>query len=199
MKAMPFVLASGSPRRSELLRQLGLPFQVQISHVPEITVSAEHLAPHEICLANAAAKARAVAARRPDALVLGADTEVALGSRVLGKPRHRREAAAFLAALAGRTHQVITGVCLVCAEHRFRRSFAVTSHVTFHPLTPAQIAAYLRRVDPLDKAGAYAVQEEGHRIIEALDGSLTNVIGLPLAALRDELERLPKSLRLRGR
>lgn len=84
-----------------------------------------------------------------------------------------------------------------CAARRFRRSFAVTTSVTFHPLTPAAIAAYLRGVNPLDKAGAYAVQDDGERIIEALDGSLTNVVGLPLAALRDELARLPEGLRLR--
>ena len=202
MKATPLVLASGSPRRAGLLRQLGLPFRVVVSRVPEIAVDADHLAPHEICLGNAAAKARAVAARYPGALVLGADTEVALGARVLGKPRNRREAARFLAALASRTHQVITGVCLICTACGFRRSFAVTTHVTFHPLTPARIAAYLRRVNPLDKAGAYAVQESGEDIIEALDGSLTNVVGLPLAALRDELARLPRGLQLppaRGR
>lgn len=197
MKTTPLVLASGSPRRAELLRQLGLPFRVEVSQAPELSASSLHLAPHEICLGNAAAKARAVATRFPDALVLGADTEVALDERVLGKPRSRREAAAFLATLAGRTHQVLTGVCLVCAAHRFRRSFAVTTHVTFHPLTAAQIAAYLRRVNPLDKAGAYAVQECGERIIEAIEGSLTNVVGLPLAALRYELSRLPSRIRLR--
>jgi septum formation protein len=197
MKTSLLVLASGSPRRAELLRQLDLPFRVEVPQVSELTVSADHLAPHEICLANAAAKARAVAARLPDALVIGADTEVALGARVLGKPRSRREAAGFLASLSGRTHQVITGVCLICAARRFRRSFAVTTGVTFHPLTPAAIAAYLRGVNPLDKAGAYAVQDDGERIIEALDGSLTNVVGLPLAALRDELARLPEGLRLR--
>lgn len=154
-----------------------------------------HLAPREICLANAAAKARAVAARYPAALVLGADTEVALDERVLGKPRNRREAARFLRLLSGRTHQVITGVCLMSLGHRYRRSFAETTHVTFHPLADGQIKDYLDRINPLDKAGAYAVQEAGERIIEALRGSLTNVVGLPVEALRRALAELPEALR----
>ncbi len=185
MKPLPLILASASPRRSSLLRQLGFPFEVDVPDVVEIAEGP--LAPHEICLANAAAKARAVAQRRPDALVLGADTEVALGVRVFGKPRDLREAAAFLRALAGRTHQVITGICLIHAREGFRRSFAETTHVLFHPLEDRQIADYLGRVSPLDKAGAYAVQESGESVIEAIHGSLTNVVGLPLAALRQAL------------
>ena len=195
MKPPILVLASSSPRRRELLRQLGHTFRIQDSRTAEIV--AEHLAPHEICLVNAAAKARAVARRFPAALVLGADTEVALGTRVFGKPRNRREAAAFLRALAGRTHQVITGVCLLCAARGLRRSFVETTHVTFHPLTDRQIAAYLRLVHPLDKAGAYAVQEQGQLLIERIDGSLTNVVGLPLGPLRLALAALPAELRPR--
>jgi septum formation protein len=196
MKVLTLILASASPRRAELLRQVGLKFLVKRPSVPEI--NAEHLAPHEICLANAAAKARDVARRFPEDLVLGADTEVAIGARVFGKPRNRREAAEFLKALSGRTHQVITGVCVMCVAHRFRRSFAVTTDVTLQPLTEAQIRAYLRRVDPRDKAGAYAAQEGGEQIIEAVHGSLTNVVGLPLAAVRQTLLELPPSLRPPG-
>jgi septum formation protein len=195
MKRVTLVLASASPRRKGLLQQLGYPFRVEVPAAEE--VASRHLAPHEICLGNAAAKARQVARLFPNALVIGADTEVALGTRVFGKPRHRREAAAFLRALAGRTHQVITGVCLLCHSLRFRRSFAETTHVTFHPLSDRQIAAYLRQVDPLDKAGAYAVQDGGEQLIEAIDGSLTNVIGLPLGALRETLGDLPRRLRPR--
>lgn len=195
MSAHPLILASASPRRVELLRHLGLRFRVLASAVPE--VAADHLAPREICLANAAAKARAVAARHPGSLVIGADTEVALGTRVFGKPRSRREARGFLEALADRTHQVITGVCLMCVARRYRRSFAVTTDVTFQPLTRRQIDAYLSEVDPLDKAGAYAIQAGGERIIESIDGSLTNVVGLPLGALRSALNALPAGLRPR--
>jgi septum formation protein len=145
------ILASASPRRVELLKLLGIPFRVEAADITEI--AGAHLAPREICLANAAAKARAVAGRWPDRLVIGADTEVALGTQVFGKPASRREAARFLETLSGRSHQVITGVCLMCAGHRFRYSFAESTRVTFHPLTSRQIAAYLRQVDPLDKAG----------------------------------------------
>lgn len=194
MRAPLLLLASASPRRAELLRQLGLRFRAVTAEVPE--VSPGHLTPHEICLANAAAKARAVAHRHPAALVLGADTEVAIGTRVLGKPANRRQAALFLRLLAGHTHQVITGVCLCCTQLKFRRSFVETTHVTFQPLSDQQIRSYLRRVDPLDKAGAYAVQEGGHWVIESIMGSLTNVVGLPLEALRENLRHLPKALRL---
>ncbi|MBL9139532.1 MAG: septum formation protein Maf [Verrucomicrobiales bacterium] len=196
MSAPCLILASASPRRVELLRQLGLRFRVQASAVPE--VAAGHLAPREICLANAAAKARAVAVENPGCLVLGADTEVALGTRVFGKPTSRREAREFLEILANRTHQVITGVCLMCVSGRYRRSFAVTTDVTFQPLTRKQIDAYLREVEPLDKAGAYAIQAGGERIIESIDGSLTNVVGLPLGALRTALAALPEALRPDG-
>jgi septum formation protein len=193
MKAGLLLLASASPRRVELLRQLEIPFRVELPKVTE--VMPEHLAPHEICLANAAAKARSVAARFPEHLVLGADTEVALGARVFGKPRHRREAADYLRALAGRTHQVITGVCLLCADQHFRVSFAETTHVTFRPLSEKMIGAYLRKVDPRDKAGGYAVQEGGEQIIEAIEGSLSNVVGLPLAAVCEALKDVPAGLR----
>ena len=184
----PLILASGSPRRAALLKTLGLRFRVVVSSAPEVAPG--HLVPREICLANAVAKAGVVARRHPGSLVLGADTEVALGLRVFGKPANRREAATFLRALSGRTHEVITGVCLVCPERGIRHAFAETTRVTFHPLTDAQIRTYLAKVDPLDKAGAYAVQESGETIIESIEGSLTNVVGLPLGALRRVLAGL---------
>jgi septum formation protein len=193
MNSPVLILASASPRRADLLRQLGLRFRIEPSHIPE--TSAHHLAPHEICLANAAAKARKVSQRFPNHLVLGADTEVALGTRVFGKPRSLAQAAEFLRALAGRTHQVITGVCLICAAEHFRISFAESTHVILQPLTPAQIAAYLRRVRPIDKAGAYAVQKDPELIIEGVLGSYTNVVGLPLASLREALKQVPSNLR----
>ena len=193
MNALRLILASASPRRSELLRKLDIPFTVHVSNTPEFSSQHSHLTPREICLANANAKARAVAREYPDSLVLGADTEVALGNRVFGKPRSKRQAAAFLRDLSGHTHQVITGVCLLCLQHRFRRSFTETTHVTFHPLSNRDIARYLDAVHALDKAGAYAIQEHGAWIIEHLEGSLSNVVGLPLAALQRALDPLPKT------
>lgn len=188
------ILASASPRRQFLLQRLGLSFRVEVSAAAES--ASGHLTPRENCLANAGAKARAVAQRFPEALVIGADTEVALGNAVFGKPRDLREAALFLTRLAGRTHEVITGVSLVCAKAHYRVSFAEITRVTFHPLTKAQIAAYVRAVRTLDKAGAYAVQERGEELIEAIQGSLTNVVGLPLGALRRALEAAPEGVRL---
>ncbi len=189
MKPSRLILASASPRRSMLLRQLGVRFRVEIADIAEAAPG--HLVPREICLANASAKARAVSLRFPGSWVIGADTEVALGTRVFGKPRNLREAAAFLQELSGKTHQVITGVCVRRGSDGFVGAFAETTQVTFHPLTRRQILDYLRRVNPLDKAGAYAIQEGGEEIVESIEGSLTNVVGLPLGRLRRLLEQLP--------
>lgn len=186
--AAEWILASASPRRAMLLRQLGVRFRVETASVEEVAPG--HLTPREICLANATAKAKAVSRRYPDGWIIGADTEVALGAQVFGKPRDRVEAARFLRLLSGRTHQVITGVCLVRGAGGVVLSFAETTQVTFHPLTEGQIERYHARVDPLDKAGAYAVQDGGEEIIEAIVGSLTNVVGLPLGALRRAMARL---------
>ncbi len=188
-----FILASASPRRRELLSRVLADYAVVVSDIPEPPDPA--LAPRDLCLRNARAKAGAVARLHPHALVLGADTEVALDGCVFGKPADLREAAEFLRRLAGRTHEVITGLCLRRADPDFERLSTEVTLVTFQPLTDARIADYLQRIQPLDKAGAYAVQEHGDRLIEAIQGSLTNVIGLPLGLLRRELEALPDSLR----
>jgi septum formation protein len=128
-----------------------------------------------------------VAKRHPDALVIGADTLVCLGTRLFGKPSSVKEAALMLRALSGQTHTVVTGVCLLHLRNHRQRVFAETSFVTFHPLSSPRIEAYLKRVDALDKAGAYAIQESGEVLVENVVGSLSNVIGLPLARLREEL------------
>lgn len=185
----PLVLASASPRRAELLRQAGMAFRVEVSGVPE--PAAGHFTPRELCLANASRKANAVAGRFPAHVVLGADTEVALGRRVFGKPRDRAEAADFLAALAGRAHEVITGVALVQRRPAVLRAFTVVTRVKFLPLSAAQIADYLARIEPCDKAGAYAVQEHGELIIEQVEGPLSNVVGLPVERVLAELEQWP--------
>ncbi|HMO63801.1 MAG TPA: Maf family protein [Verrucomicrobiota bacterium] len=183
------ILASASPRRAELLREAGVPFRVEASGAPE--PAAEFFTPREFCLANATRKACAVAARFPAHVVLGADTEVALGRRVFGKPRDADEAAAFLADLAGRTHEVITGVALVQRRPAVRRAFTVVTRVKFRPLAATDIAAYLARIEPRDKAGGYAIQEHGERIVEAVEGPLSNVIGLPVERVLAELEQWP--------
>src|ERR1700744_5023917 len=137
----PLILASASPRRAELLRQLELKFEVMPSDATE--VFDEHLSPLELCQLNAHRKNRAVAKKNPDALVLGADTLVFLEREIFGKPRDLAEAHRMLLRLQGRTHQVITGVCLLHLRTHQERIFAVSTDVTFHPLTEDQIPRYL--------------------------------------------------------
>lgn len=184
------ILASVSPRRAELLRQLGRPFAVKPAKIREVTGG--FLTPRECVLLNAIRKARSVARKYPSTLVIGADTEVCLGAKVFGKPRNRREAARMLTALQGRTHEVITAVCLIEAKARRQRVFTVRTLVTFRRLSQPAIAAYLRQIDPLDKAGAYAIQEHGASIVKRIEGSFSNVVGLPMEQLRSILSRWSK-------
>ncbi|MBI3881664.1 MAG: septum formation protein Maf [Verrucomicrobia bacterium] len=185
--ALPLLLASASPRRAELLRAAGLEFTVLTGQTDE--VQPEHLSPTETAMINAYRKARTVAKRQPDALVLGADTVVALGTRLFAKPATRAAAEAMLGELQGKIHKVVTGVCLIQQRAHRQRTFATVTLVKLHRLTPAQIRAYLDRIQPLDKAGGYAIQEHGELIVEEIAGSFTNVVGLPLERVRAELEK----------
>jgi len=185
VKLPPLILASASPRRAELLRQLQPEFQIVPSDATE--VFDEQLSPLELCQLNAHRKARAVAGKIPDALVLGADTLVFLEREILGKPRDLADARRMLARLQGRTHQVVTGVSLIHLRGHRERLFAVSTNVTFRPLTAVQIGNYLLRMNPLDKAGAYAIQEHGDLIVSEISGSYSNVVGLPVERVSDEL------------
>ncbi len=182
------ILASASPRRADLLRQIEPAFQVIPSDAME--VAPEHLSPHEICLLNAHRKARAVAKKIPDAVVLGADTLVFLERQIFGKPRDLADAHRMLTRLQGRTHQVVTGVCLLHLRAHRESLFAVTTDVTFHTLTAGQITQYLSKINPLDKAGAYAIQDHGELIVAEISGSFSNVVGLPMEKLGEELPRM---------
>lgn len=186
MKLPPVILASASPRRSELLRKIVREFEVIPGHAEEF--QPEHLSPVEAGLLNAYRKARIIAKKFPDALVIGADTEVVLGRRVFGKPRDLADAHAMLTDLAGREHQVITGVCLVHLRSHRQRLFSVTTRVRFKSLRADEIADYLELINPLDKAGAYAIQEHGDKIVAQTEGSVSNVVGLPVERLRKELK-----------
>ncbi len=185
MKLPPLILASASPRRAELLKLLPVKFRVLPGHADE--VAHEHLTPLEVCQLNAHRKARAVAKQIPDALILAADTLVFLDNEILGKPRNLAEARRMLARLQGRHHQVVTGVCLMHLRRHRERIFAVSTDVLFHPLNARQICDYLAGINPLDKAGAYAIQERGELIISEISGSYSNVVGLPVELLREEL------------
>lgn len=183
------ILASVSPRREELLEQLGVRFQVIPAKSAEVAPA--YLTPHEICQVNAHRKARVVAREHPDVLVIGADTVVALGNQVFGKPANIAEARRMLAGLSGETHHVITGVALMhLARHR-EKLFAVSTRVVFRKLTAARIKEYTETVHTLDKAGAYAIQEHGEMIVEEISGSFSNVVGLPLERLKQELREWP--------
>jgi len=185
MKLPPLVLASASPRRAELLRRLQPKFRIVPGEVEEILGG--HLSPLELCRINAHRKARAVARKIPDALVLGADTLVFLDDEIMGKPRNLADARRMLARLQGRTHQVVTGVSLIHFRGHRERLFAVSTDVTFRPLNAVQIESYLSRMNPLDKAGAYAIQEHGDMIVSEISGSFSNVVGLPVEEVGVEL------------
>jgi septum formation protein len=185
MNLSPLILASASPRRAELLRQLGLHFQVVASDASEF--AHEHLSPLELCQLNAHRKARAVAKKFPDVLVLAADTLVFLDDAILGKPADLAEAQRMLEKLQGRTHQVVTGMDLIHLRAHRERVFAVSTDVRFRALDAGQIQNYFAKVNPLDKAGAYAIQEYGDLIVEEISGSYSNVVGLPVERLQAEL------------
>jgi nucleoside triphosphate pyrophosphatase len=185
MKMPMLILASASPRRTELLRRLDWPFEVVPSSATEIL--SEHLSAGELVQVNAYRKARAVSKKYPDALVLGMDTLVTLKTKIFGKPANLVEAHKMLLSLQGQTHQVVTGVCMIRLRGHQQKIFAEQTDVTFRRLTLDQIRKYHTQINPLDKAGAYAIQEHGEILIEAISGSYTNVVGLPLERLQSEL------------
>lgn len=176
------LLASASPRRRELLTQLGVPFEIVTASVTEH--EAPDSDPRHLVQHNAALKAEWVSARHPEAFVLGADTTVCIDNHVLNKPADLAEARAMLRRLSGRTHSVFTGLALRRGADGLRMDEIVESQVTFKPLDEASITTYLERVHTLDKAGGYAIQEHGDLIIASYTGSLTNIVGLPVEETR---------------
>lgn len=172
----PFILASASPRRRTLLQKLGLPFTVCPA------AGEEHLSPDQspqaAALALAAQKAEEVFAAHPNAVVLGADTVVAFEGKLLGKPRTKEEAFRMLSALSGRTHLVITGVCLRAKD--LTLSQAAESRVTFRPWGAREILAYIATGSPFDKAGGYGIQDADGPVL-GFEGDFDNIVGLPLS------------------
>ena len=174
----PLVLASASPRRIELLARLGIaPDRVLPADIDESPLKTE--VPRALAIRLARAKAEAVATLAPDALVLAADTVVGLGRRILGKPRDRDEAQAFLEALSGRRHRVMTGVCLRRPDGK-RTERLVTTILAFQRLTPGQVAAHLESGEWQGVAGGYQIQKGAEAWVQFLSGSHSNVVGLPL-------------------
>ena len=183
--AFRLILASASPRRKELLAQLGLPFEVIHAQVTEH--EAPDADPREMVRHNAALKADWVAARHPAATVIGADTTVFLDRTVLNKPRDAAEARVMLRLLRDRTHTVFTGLAVRRQCDGLKLERGVASEVTFQAFDDATLELYLSRVHTLDKAGGYAIQEHGDLIVAGYTGSLTNIIGLPLEEMKQIL------------
>jgi len=182
------VLASRSPRRRALLAGAGIDVECDPSGVEELTRHEE--SPRGLALANAHSKAQAVAMRRAGDVVLGADTIVVFENAVFGKPRDLKHAGEMLGRLSGHTHEVLTAVSILHWASRRNAQFCEVTRVRFRDLSEGQIRDYLAEIEPLDKAGAYAAQEDRGRIIAEVEGSFTNVVGLPmertLAVLRGE-------------
>ena len=191
------VLASASPRRQEILRNAGIAFIAQPSHVPEIPLDGEDPIVYAERLARD--KALEVAKDHPQDCVLGADTVVIIDGIILEKPKDAADAARMLGLLSGRTHQVITGVCLVTpqlrTENRELRTASETTSVTMSALTEDDIRGYIATGEPMDKAGAYAIQGIASRWISRIEGDYFNVVGLPVALvcrMLQELRALPR-------
>jgi septum formation protein len=181
----PLVLASQSPRRAEILRQAGIPFTIRTSPVDETPLPGEQ--PVDYVLRLAERKALAVPAE-PEEIVLGADTTVVVGGEMLSKPADAADARRMLSALAGRSHEVLTGICLRRASEVVR-DWASTE-VWFAPMTDAEIDAYAASGEPMDKAGGYAIQGLASRHIEKISGCYFNVVGLPVALVYRHLRGL---------
>ena len=182
----PLILASASPRRRELLAHLGRPFSVLVADIDETPLAGEGAV--EMALRLACGKARAVASHAPaDALILAADTVVAVDDQLLGKPADRAMARQMLKRLSGRSHQVVTAMAL--CGHGQLLSEAVTTMVWMRPISDGEMDDYWDSGEPADKAGSYAIQGIGGRFVERIDGSYSNVVGLPLVECERLLQR----------
>lgn len=181
------ILASQSPRRKELLKYIFDDFESIPSNADE--TPPEDIEARYVPQMLAVRKAMDISKIRPEALVIGCDTVVILDGKIFGKPHNEKEAFEMLKALSGRTHEVISGVCLCYGSSR-TLSFSQTTGVTFYPLSDSDILSYIKKCPPFDKAGSYGVQDCGGLFVKSLNGDHYNVMGFPIARLKLELERL---------
>ena len=182
---MKIILASQSPRRKELMQDIGLPFQV---HVVATDEKIDRTLPIGQAIENVALeKAMAVTKKYPDDLILAADTVVRKGKEIMGKPKGERDAFSMLSTLSGTTHQVITGVAII--SKGIKETFHVVSEVTFHDLTQEDIEAYISTKEYEDKAGAYAIQGKGKLLVAKIQGDYYNIVGLPIALVYRKLKK----------
>lgn len=184
----PLILASASPRREELLRSVGLTFRIIPADVDETYFQGESPRAHVRRLSRD--KAGAIAHQYPKALVLGADTIVVIDGQILGKPKNKKQAREMLQQLSNRRHAVLTGFTIACVRAGTSRTKVVQSTVQFKKISPEETAWYVNGDEPYDKAGGYAAQGKGASFIQAIRGSYTNVIGLPLCEVVEALKHL---------
>ena len=185
------ILASGSPRRRELLTEMGIAFEIDVPDVDETVAGA----PQDMVKTLAERKARAVAGKRSEGLIVAADTLVALDGCALGKPVDDEDAKRMLSSLSGRTHDVFTGVCVLNAATGEIKVAAEGTGVRFREITDDEIDAYVATGEPRDKAGAYAIQGGAGAFVEGYEGSRSNVIGLPVELLDEMLRKMNQSVR----
>lgn len=178
------ILASASPRRRELLALAGVDFTVRVADVEEIIP--ENASPDEVVMSLARQKAQAVANERPDSIIIGSDTVVALDGAILGKPKDEEDAFRMLKTLSGRSHTVYTGVAIIQGEKI--NSFCEATEVVFNSLTDEEIRNYVATKEPMDKAGAYGIQGKGCVLVEKIVGDYFNVVGLPVSRVYRELK-----------
>lgn len=184
------ILASASPRRAELLRSAGIT-DFRIIPAPDVEeLDAKSIYLHSIALQNSEMKAAAVAALYPESVVIGADTVIEFNNTTIGKPQSEEQAVEILSALSGKTHETVTGVSIISEKHNIRILFTDVSTVTFKPYDLNVIREYMKNVNVLDKAGAYAIQEHGDMLIQSVDGSISNIIGLPVERVVEALKNL---------
>jgi len=189
-----FILASLSPRREELLRSVGLKFKIIPAHVNEEYLDGESPSEHVRRLSRN--KAMVIAQKNPDAWVLGADTIVVIDGLILGKPKNKKQAREMLDRLSDREHKVFTGFTLAHVATKVYKTKVIRSTVQFKKISPEEMEWYVNCDEPYDKAGGYAVQGKGAYFIKSIRGSYTNVIGLPLCEVLEELKNL-KALNFR--
>ncbi|MDD4984976.1 MAG: Maf family protein [Dehalococcoidales bacterium] len=180
------ILASASPRRKELLGNIGLRFEVEPSNYTEDITS--DLQPHALARKISLEKARAVADRHRNAIVIAADTFIVFGSQILGKPHTEIKARKMLEAISGKSHSVITGFSIIDTDKNKTLSRSVETKVYFRRLTSSEIDSYIKSKEPLDKAGAYAINGLGAVFVDKIEGDYFNVVGLPLSALTEALK-----------
>lgn len=181
------ILASSSPRRTQLLKQIGLAHTIVKSDVDEKI--SEHISPRKQAENLSLQKAKAVAKNYPDALIIAADTIIVLGKKIIGKPKSKKDAKRILRLLSGKPHKVFTGFTLIDTANKKTITDSEESTVYVKKLTEKEINAYVASKEPLDKAGAYGINEKGAVIIEKIEGDFSNVVGLPLYKLSQTLEK----------